>query len=121
MEIDGNNWLDADLDVNCSGSMHQFYTYVLAMPCIFGWGLGIPFFALIMLIKNRKVLDTLEAKEKLGFLYNGYKKELFFWEIIIMYRKISVIFISVFLASYGVVGQALVVFAILILFLALSI
>jgi hypothetical protein len=77
---------------------------LLALPCIIGWGLGIPFFALIMLIKNKNVLNKIETKEKLGFLYNGYKRELFFWEIVVMYRKIIVIFVGVFLESYGVVG-----------------
>src|SRR5438270_701492 len=30
-------------------------------------------------------------KEKLGFLYNGYKLQYFYWEVIIMYRKILLI------------------------------
>jgi len=46
----------------------------------------------------------LETKQKFGFLYNGYKKEYFFWEIVIMYRKILIIFISVFLYSEGAIA-----------------
>lgn len=34
-------------------------------------------------------------KEKLGFLYNGYKIEFYFWEVIIMYRKIMMVVIAV--------------------------
>ena len=37
-----------------------------------------------------------------------------------MYRKIVLIFVSVFLSNYGVVAQALIVFIILILFLTLN-
>ena len=37
-----------------------------------------------------------------------------------MYRKILIIFISVFLATYGVITQALVVFVVLIAFLLLN-
>lgn len=39
-----------------------------------------------------------EVKEKYGFLYNGYRKRYYFWEVIIMYRKIMVIVIAVFIA-----------------------
>ena len=38
-----------------------------------------------------------------------------------MYRKILIIFISVFLGTYGVITQALVVFVLLILFLVINI
>ena len=67
------------------------------MPGIIVWGLGIPFFALMLLTKVRKNLDSLETREKFGFLYRGYRNEFYYWEIIIMYRKIALIFISVFL------------------------
>jgi hypothetical protein len=68
------------------------------------WGLGIPFFALVLLTKLRKNLDVLETREKYGFLYRGYRKEFFFWEIIIMYRKIALIFIAVFISAYGTIA-----------------
>ena len=55
--------------------------------------------------KERKKLNTQETREKLGFLYNGYRKKVFFWETIIMYRKIILIFISVFVGSFGLVVQ----------------
>jgi hypothetical protein len=67
------------------------------MPSIIVWGLGIPLFALVLMYRERKKLDKVETKEKFGFLYNGYQVELFFWEIVIMYRKIAMIFIAVFI------------------------
>jgi hypothetical protein len=67
------------------------------MPSIIVWGLGIPFFAFVLMYRERKRLDRVETKEKFGFLYNGYQVELFFWEIVIMYRKIAMIFIAVFI------------------------
>ena len=74
------------------------------MPSIVVWGLGIPFFALILLMGIRKNLDSIESREKLGFLYRGYRKEFYYWEAIIMYRKILLIFISVFIVEYGVMA-----------------
>ena len=74
------------------------------MPSIVVWGLGIPFFALILLMGIRKNLDSIESREKLGFLYRGYRKEFYYWEAIIMYRKILLIFISFFIVEYGVMA-----------------
>ena len=71
-------------------------------------------------MKHKEVLKKLETKEKFGFLYNGYKKEYYFWEIVIMYRKIMVITIAVLLFAQGAIAQALMAIALLIVFLALN-
>ena len=81
----------------CYQKVHSFWSYSVAMPSIIVWGLGIPFFAFILMYKERRSLNSLETKEKFGFLYNGYQTDMFFWEIVIMYRKIAMIFISVFI------------------------
>jgi hypothetical protein len=56
----------------------------------------------------------------LGFLYRGYSTDHFYWEIVIMYRKILLIFISVFISSYGTMAQALIVFVVVIGFLLIN-
>jgi hypothetical protein len=99
VDIDGETRLKPDLNVECWIGEHWFFTYSVAIPCLIVWGLGIPFFALIMLMRSKDSLTKIETKEMFGFLYNGYKRENYFWEIIIMYRKIVLIFISVFLQS----------------------
>ena len=73
------------------------------------WGLGIPFFGLSILIKFRARLDTKYVRERFGFLYRGYKAKFFYWEIVIIYRKVLVIFIAIFIKSAGVMAQTLVV------------
>jgi len=94
---------------------------MIAVPSLVIWGFGIPAFAWIVLSRNKENLDIIETREKYGFLYNGYKKKFFFWESVNMYRKIAIIFISVFLKLAGVITQALVIFLVLILFLILNI
>ena len=48
----------------------------------------------------------IDTKAKFGFLYNGYRiPQAYYWEIIIMYRKIFVIFIQVFLGQLGKIVQ----------------
>ena len=76
---------------------------MVAFPSIVVWGLGIPLFAYFLLTKQKANLKTLAAKQKFGFLYNGYKKEYYYWEVVIMYRKIVIVFIAVFLVNLGTI------------------
>ena len=97
------------------------YSLILAVPSLIIWGFGIPLYAWIVLAKYKENLDLIDIREKYGFLYNGYKKNFYFWESVNMYRKIWVIFISVFLKLAGVITQALVIFLVLIIFSILNI
>jgi hypothetical protein len=67
----------------------------VALSSIIVWGLGIPFFAFLLLSRHNNKLDSIETREKFGFLYRGYKKDFYYWEIVIMYRKIMMVFIAV--------------------------
>lgn len=73
-----------------------------------------------MMAKEKDYLSTENAKMKFGFLYNGYKRHNYFWEIVIMYRKIFCIFIAVFLNRIGIVVQALVLLILLVMFLQVN-
>lgn len=52
---------------------------------------------------------------KYGFLFSGYEARAYFWEIMIMYRKILVIASSVFLSTVSPESQVLVVIFIIVL------
>ena len=75
----------------------------VAIPGILIWGLGIPMFAFMLMTREKERLNSLEVREQLGFLYRGYKKQFYYWETVIMYRKILLIFIAVFIQIYGVI------------------
>lgn len=119
-DVDGTPRVQVDLSIVCYSRVHSFWSYSIAVPSIIVWGLGIPFFALILMYRERHQLTAITTKEKFGFLYNGYQQEMFYWEILIMYRKIALIFISVFMQSQGVITQAMLVFLLMILFLILN-
>mmetsp|Transcript_20404 Transcript_20404/g.25124 ORF Transcript_20404/g.25124 Transcript_20404/m.25124 type:complete len:250 (+) Transcript_20404:3-752(+) len=70
-----------------------------------------------MMRKKEDLLTTENVKQQFGFLYNGYKRHNYYWEIVIMYRKIMCIFIAVFLRPQGVIVQALVLLIMLGIFL----
>lgn len=109
------------MTIDCKDPIYTFWSDIVAMPSIIVWGLGIPFFALVLMYRDRKNLEKVEVKEKFGFLYNGYQTRYFYWEIVIMYRKIGMIFIAVFIQPYGVIVQAMIVFLLMVIFLLITI
>lgn len=78
--------------------LHSVLSNSIALVCLIIWGIGIPALTYILMAKEKERLDTTAAKIRFGFLYNGYKRDNYFWEIVIMYRKIICLFIAVFLA-----------------------
>jgi hypothetical protein len=82
---------------------HRFWSLCVALPSLFVWGLGIPFFAYLLLNNVKTRLGKMDVKEKFGFLYHGYKKKYFFWEVVIMYRKIAMVVIAVVIVNLGVI------------------
>ena len=61
-----------------------------------------PIVLLILLLKNKKNLKNQDVKMKYGFLYLGYNEKSSYWEFIILYRKLMMAFVSVFLSTISV-------------------
>lgn len=116
-KFDGQNRLKIDLQVICFEGFHAYFTWYMALPCIIIWGVGIPAIIFVLIQKDSEMLETNSVKEKYGFFYNGYKRQNYFWEIIIMYRKILCIVLSIFLRQVGLIVQALVLLIILVVFM----
>jgi hypothetical protein len=92
--IDGEERLYEDLEIICYKGSHSIFSLGVALPSLLIWGLGIPTMALYLIYARRKDLNLIDVKSKYGFLYNGYRNpQAFYWEIVIMYRKIAIIFI----------------------------
>lgn len=115
MDIDGKYFLYEDLDIECFDDTHTFYSMICALPGMLVWGIASPMLALVLLYRQRRDLDEVPVKMKFGFLYIGYRKGCFIWEFVILYRKIAIVFVSVFLASFNVPVQALTAMFILMI------
>lgn len=92
----GERWLSKNYDIKCWEGDHLFYVLVVILPSVIVWGMGLPCVFLGMLYKNRDVLHKFGMKAKYGFLYIGYEPQAFFWEFVILYRKILIVSILVF-------------------------
>ena len=100
----------------------------VAFPSIGVWVLGIPLIAFIILRKNKRIIDLMgkkqitkaeneeiiQLKTKYGFLFSGFEARAYFWEVVIMYRKILIIASSVFLSTVSAESQVLVVIFIVV-------
>ena len=105
MLIEGNYRLYEDLQIVCYQGMHKTIASYIAGPALIFWGksiwtsfnpmlgLGIPTFGFAIIYKMRFDLNLKSVKDKYGFLYRGYKEKAYFWESVIIYRKICLIFI----------------------------
>mmetsp|Transcript_30662 Transcript_30662/g.34879 ORF Transcript_30662/g.34879 Transcript_30662/m.34879 type:complete len:144 (-) Transcript_30662:522-953(-) len=80
--------LRADYSIECWTKEHRTWTFGVALTSLLLWGLGIPTIGLAVVIKNRRNLQETETKIKYGFIYQGYRDSHFFWEVVIIYRKV---------------------------------
>jgi hypothetical protein len=49
IDVDGESRLKKDLEVICYRGAHYIWSLFVALPSILVWGLGIPFFALLLI------------------------------------------------------------------------
>lgn len=121
-EIDpGEFWLTDNLDIRCWDGSHVFYSVSVALPSIIVWGIGIPSTCLYFLWKNHRNLESISVRLRFGFLFNGYKNRSYYWEFVILYRKILIICCAVFLANVSTSIQALTVMILLLLCLHIQV
>lgn len=109
-----------DLQVQCYKSIHLIMSLAVGVPGFLLVGIGIPSAILYMMCRDWDRLDTVQIKEKFGFLFNGYKRPSFYWEIVIMFRKVFFVMIVVFLDRVGKIVQALVILMILVVFIQVN-
>jgi hypothetical protein len=109
-ELDpGEYWVRGNYDIRCWDDNHISHILMVVLPGILIWGIIAPGICLAVLIHNRRNLRSLQVRLRLGFLFNGYNNKYYYWEFLIMYRKILIIFCSTFLTSISISLQALTV------------
>lgn len=61
--IDGTSRIYLNLELICYESYHTYWALYVALPCIIVFGLGIPFFAFVLMTKQKHNLHKFEMKE----------------------------------------------------------
>ena len=77
------------------------------------WVIGLPLGTGLVLREKAPFLENNSVKAHLGFLYRGYTKRAYFWEVLVMVRKEAVAVIATFMVAYGTSAQALILLVLL--------
>ena len=82
-------YLERDLEEPCyvSGGRHQTMLWVLAIPALLVYAVGMPVGSFVVLWKARNQLNTNKYRFRLGLLYSGYRKDRWWWEFLVATRK----------------------------------
>ena len=83
-------------DIRCWQGEHLGWMLALALPSLGVWILVLPGSVMHILRKNRGKLNDEDIVKRYSFVYNGYQQKFFYWEAIIMLRKILFIMNNVF-------------------------
>ena len=103
-DMGGPRFLEADFNVECWTEDHTSWIPVGAVLLVF-YAVGIPVLGLgLLFYAHFNGID--EWRNVLGFLFNGFKPNLFYWEIVIMVRKLLFAVISVVFRPVGADIQA---------------
>ena len=115
-EIEGTSgyWLNENLDLECWSEKHYFYAFGVALPSIILWSILLPAVFLVLVIKRKKSLEKQANKIRFGFLVNGYNRTQFYWEFIILYRKVFITSLAVFFSTISIRIQAILCLSVLI-------
>ena len=116
VRIGGKDYIKADYNFLCYTSEFWFFTLVLAIPALIFWAFLCPGGILIYLTMNRNQLNETKNIIRLGYIYQEYN--IFFWEFVKMYQKISIMF---FLEFYDadVTIKGLLILVVLTLYYAM--
>jgi len=114
-------WVTADMSLRCWDYEHVKYILLIALPCCIVWIFGLPLLCLGLLYRSRERLTAESIQIKYSFLYKGYRPELYYWEFVILYRKVILVCTAVFLTTVSTLVQALSVLAVLLVCLFLQI
>jgi hypothetical protein len=117
--IDGERVLDVDLDATAYSASHiASMVFSFATLCTFTIGTPIAALAALIFFYARDLLGDSEVFTMFGFLYAGYKKKYFWWEMMVLLRKVLATVIA--LVPIGVELQAICAVGLLLVLIVIQ-
>lgn len=110
VDLGSSRYLTRDLSVECYGSDHYSKLFIVGIPSLLGWVIGIPLLFFGLLFKFRHDLDNKKYIIFYGFFYKGLKQKVYYWEIIETFIKISLVFSNIFLRASLIFKSAVAMF-----------
>lgn len=116
--LDNGIWLLEDISLRCWEDRHLFTVLVLGLPSLLIWVLGFPLVFVVLLRGAPR--ETPVTKLRYGFFYSGYKDHFFFWEALVIFRKVTVKAVSVVLSHSEPIQRVMAANTVIVLMLALQ-
>jgi hypothetical protein len=93
-------WLALDLEEPCWEGRHLYHILAVALPMMVVYGIVFPLSAFLLLQRARDVrLTNPSLMLRFGLLYSGFRQERFWWELVVLSRKYSIIAVSTLVDS----------------------
>ena len=97
-QVGEHYYLSTDYSVACYDDAHVTATIISAAALVV-YGAGIPLTAFFVLFHYKYRLQHRQVSRSLRFLFSGYR--LYYWEFVVMARKVCIVAMSVFLFRQG--------------------
>ena len=115
-----------DYSIRCWDESHKGWGYGIVVPHLVIFGMGFPlmiFFNLVYLYKMKK-LNNKDCIIRYGFFYLSYENEYFYWDFVILVRKIvlsliNTFVVAVYLSIFSI--SVMLMFLVLLIFLYIQV
>jgi len=98
--------LEIDLDFQCFTDKHILWIVFLGLPALVFYAFGIPLIAMNTLRRHRKELHKSNIRNRYNFLYDGYRNHCYWWEGVVLLRKVALIALGVSASQIGTTAVA---------------
>ena len=89
-----------DTNMECYSSDHIYWWFLLGVPILAFWVIFLPLLALYLLFKNIHKGDRNKINMYFLILYQGLKKDIFYWEFVNTLRKVLILVSFAALATF---------------------
>ena len=101
--IDNNDRrVKVDLQESWFSISHIKWIFAIAVPILIVWVFSMPLIAILLLLINYNKSEDNKVKQYFLILYQGLRKEIFYWEFINTLRKSSILIVFTLISSLNV-------------------
>ncbi|CAD8156959.1 unnamed protein product [Paramecium octaurelia] len=118
-QISGFFWIQANVAYRYDTQLHYQWLFKFCLPILILISLILPTYFLISLYSNKSQLNEKRTRQKWGYLYNEYKIQAYYWEIIkIIVKQLLIIFLSYY--DENIVKKGILLLSLVYLYWELS-
>ena len=101
-QIGGNEiYLMADFEEPCFVGRHLLFVFIVGITQILLYAIGLPMLMFVFLHRHQHELKKPVVKFRYGLFFSGFRKETYYWEVVVALRKQSTVVLAVFGPNMG--------------------